>query len=74
MNKSEQILFSRRELADRFRVTQQTIIRWEKAGLLNSWHLCSGTVRYTKDEVDRFIAQQIEARPTKRRTADAAQA
>jgi DeoR/GlpR family transcriptional regulator of sugar metabolism len=69
-----QSFYSRAELAELFRVSAQTVIRWEQAGLLTAVHLCSGSVRYSREEVDRFIAAQTEARPTKRRTADAAQA
>jgi len=72
MKQSEQAFYSRRELAEMFRVTPQSIIRWEQAGLLTAVHLCSGSVRYSRAEVDRFIAQQTEARPTKR-GANAAQ-
>jgi predicted DNA-binding transcriptional regulator AlpA len=71
MSNSEQAFYSRRELAAMFRVTPQSIIRWEQAGLLSSVHLCSGAVRYSRAEVDRFIAQQTDARPTKRRNAEA---
>jgi predicted DNA-binding transcriptional regulator AlpA len=71
MSNNEQAFFSRAELAEMFRVTAQSIIRWEQAGLLSSVHLCSGAVRYSRAEVDRFIAQQIETRPTKRRNAEA---
>jgi predicted DNA-binding transcriptional regulator AlpA len=69
MKQNEQAFFSRAELAELFRVTQQSIIRWEKAGLLTSVHLCSGAVRYSRQEVDAFIARQTAARPTKARTA-----
>lgn len=65
MKQNEQAFFSRAELAELFRVTQQSIIRWEKAGLLTSVHLCSGAVRYSREEVDAFISRQTAARPTK---------
>jgi hypothetical protein len=67
MSTNEQNFFSRAELSDLFRVTTQTLIRWEKAGLLTSVHLHSGSVRYTRQEVDRFILAQTEAKPTKRK-------
>jgi predicted DNA-binding transcriptional regulator AlpA len=71
MSNSEQAFYSRRELATMFRVTPQSIIRWEQAGLLSSVHLCSGAVRYSRTEVDAFIQRQTAARPTKRRNAEA---
>lgn len=74
MKQNEQAFFSRAELAEMFRVTPQTVIRWQLAGLLTAIHLCSGSVRYSREEVDRFIAAQTEAKPTKRRTAYAEQA
>ena len=56
---------TRGDLAELFKVTQQTVIRWEAAGLLTSIHLGSGAVRYSRSEVSAFIARQTAARPTK---------
>jgi hypothetical protein len=67
MTQNNDAFFSRRDLSEMFKVTTQTIIRWEQAGLLTSVHLHSGAVRYRRSEVDRFIARQTEARPTKRK-------
>ena len=69
MSNNEQNFFSRAELSDLFRVTTQTLIRWEKAGLLTAIHLHSGSLRYTRQEVDRFILAQTIARPTKGKEA-----
>ena len=65
MNSTQQAFYSRAELSSMFRVTTQTVIRWEQAGLLTSVHFASGSVRYSRQSVEQFIAQQTEARPTK---------
>jgi hypothetical protein len=74
MTTSDKEFFSRRDLAAMFGVSSKTIINWQLACLLTAVHLFSGSVRYSRAEVNAFITRQTEARPTKRRTADAAQA
>jgi predicted site-specific integrase-resolvase len=65
MTINDQEFFTRGELAKLFRVTQQTVIRWEAAGLLKSIHLGSGAVRYSRSEVTAFLSRQSTARPTR---------
>ena len=49
-------LLTRKDLAQIFRVTEQTIVLWEKAKMFAALRL--GTrVRYRRQDVDRFITQ-----------------
>jgi predicted DNA-binding transcriptional regulator AlpA len=67
MKQSEKEFFSRRDLATMFGVSSKTIINWQSAGLLTAVHLASGSVRYGREEIERFIAAQTAAKPTRRR-------
>lgn len=71
MTTSDKEFYSRRDLATMFGVSSKTIINWQLAGLLTAVHLFSGSVRYSRAEVDAFIQRQTEARPTKRHHAEA---
>jgi len=71
MTTSDKEFYSTRDLAAMFGVSSKTIINWQLAGLLTAVHLFSGSVRYSRAEVNAFITRQTEARPTKRRHAEA---
>jgi excisionase family DNA binding protein len=60
MSDNTQEYFTRRELAQLFRVSPRTVIRWEQSGALASIQLGPNAVRYTRSTVSRFIAQQSE--------------
>jgi hypothetical protein len=67
MTTSDKEFFSRRDLAGMFGVSSKTIINWQLAGLLTAVHLFSGSVRYSRAEVERFISAQTEASATRRK-------
>ena len=55
-----QTLFTQRELAERFRVSQSTIINWRNRGLLRYLKLPgSSRVLYPVDAIQEFEQQQI---------------
>ena len=49
-------LLTRKELAQIFKVTPQTIVRWEHAGMFPALHLGS-RVRYRRQDVEAFITK-----------------
>lgn len=46
---------TRREVADIFRVSQHSIIRWERDGRLPAVRLGAGSVRYRRADVQAFL-------------------
>ena len=48
-----------------FRVTTQSVIRWELSGQLTAIHFASGCVRFSRASVEQFIQAQTATRPTK---------
>ena len=52
---TEEILVTRPELAERFKVTVRTICRWQKQGKLKPVRLGSSTVRYRLSDVEAFL-------------------
>jgi len=49
-------LLTRKDLVQIFKVTPQTIIRWEHAGMFPALHLGS-RVRYRRQDVEAFITK-----------------
>lgn len=43
-----------KEVADLFRVSQASVVRWARAGLLKRTML-GGTIRYAQDDIESFI-------------------
>jgi len=57
MSKKDQTpLFTRREVAERFRVHQVTVWRWEREGKLTPKRLGARTLRYPLSEIERLEA------------------
>lgn len=52
-------LETRKQLAARLQVSEQTILRWDAAGLPRI--KVSGTVRYPQEHVDRWLLDHISA-------------
>lgn len=48
---------TRREVADRFRVTPRTVARWVETGRLTGWVTPGGQWRFDTSEVDRLAAE-----------------
>lgn len=46
----EEVLLSQKEVADFYKVTVQTIINWQKKGLINAY-MIGGKVRYKQSEL-----------------------
>jgi predicted site-specific integrase-resolvase len=50
-------LATRKELAERFKVSITTIRRWQKQGKLLPVRLSAGVVRYRVSQVEQFLAE-----------------
>lgn len=49
-------LFSRKEVADLLNVSTRTVARWELTGVLKPIRLSRRAVRYSPQEIQRFVA------------------
>jgi excisionase family DNA binding protein len=56
-------LLTRNQLAEIFKVTPQTVVRWEHAGMFPALHLGS-RVRYRRQDVEAFVTRAQRSRPT----------
>jgi len=53
---SPETLLTRREVASRFRVSVQTIARWERNGLIRGRRINQRVVRYRASDVEKLVA------------------
>ncbi len=53
-----QRLLTARELADRFGVHAETVLRWHRRGQLPGVHLPGGAVRFQEEAVERWLASR----------------
>jgi len=51
-------LFTPKEVAEMFKVDTKTVYRWVKSGRLKAIVLPGGTLRITKEEIDRLLKRQ----------------
>jgi len=50
--------FTPKEIAQMFKVDTKTVYRWIKSGKLKAVILSRGTLRITKEEIDRLLKTQ----------------
>jgi excisionase family DNA binding protein len=48
-----QNLYTRKQLAEYFSVTDRTIDRWRKSGIIKGIKISKGVVRFTEEDVER---------------------
>jgi excisionase family DNA binding protein len=55
------VLLDRREAAERLRVSERTIRRWGKSGLIDERRLGSRAIRYTEESVEALKRKDATA-------------
>jgi excisionase family DNA binding protein len=51
------------EVADRFGVHAETVLRWTRQGNLPAYRMPSGAIRYREDELDAWLAARATSSP-----------
>ena len=51
-------IYTRREVADIFKVTVDTVDNWRKEGVINSIKVGRRAIRFTQDEITRVLEQR----------------
>ena len=52
-----EMLLTRREAAERLRISLSTLERWERTGRLTPTRLSPGVVRYRRADIERLIEE-----------------
>lgn len=53
-NPEEEAMLTQQEIADYYKVTKQTIINWQKRGVINAY-LIDNVIRYKKSELNEKL-------------------
>jgi excisionase family DNA binding protein len=61
------------EVAERFGVHAETVLRWTRQGNLPAYRMPSGAIRYREDELDAWLSARATSSPRRQgSTAEAA--
>jgi len=61
---AEKELLTRKDVAELFQVTKMTVIRLENDGKLPAIRLGAGSVRYRRSDIEKFIEDCHDQKPT----------